>query len=484
MAITSEMLNELPKKTLLEIAKSRKIKGRTKLDTEELSENISSKNLTVNELKIVCDKKGLQKTGARDVLVARIWPGHGSNVKSDFEKLTESEAASIFLNMKTVEISLEDLMLDPANPRFHKQKQNLEDIAIPTKENQDFCVEQITEAHGGFEDLRTKMMQFGFVSHENIYVRPLRGPDPVKYVVLEGNRRTACAKHILEDYIKLGVDVDDKPEIWTDSFNTLTCQVYEGDRDDIAWIIQGFRHNGGVKDWDPLRQAKFFVMRMEADDLTETQLADSMGISSSDVKGRTTAYYMLKSANELLTPSKRFPEADSSKSFGWFAESVNKSSPLRKWLGWNASTKKFTNKDHMTSFRDMANGEKEQFKAGQHALAKYSKKLISSDGVATHYWDSMTSDSDMMLDTAHAQYIAEEQRKKEDERASQKTIAAQYTVISKALGELRSPALAGPDSMKTLSEDRATQIRELLDGLKEGIEVWEDQIASKFPPAE
>lgn len=484
MAITTEMLNELSKKTLLEIAKSRKIKGRTTMSNEELIENISSKKFTVSELKIVCNKKGLQRTGTRDELVARIWPVHGSAVKSDFEKLTESEAASIFLNMKTVKIPLEDLMLDPANPRFHKQKQNLEDIAITTKENQDFCVEQITEAHGGFEDLRTKMMQFGFVSHENIYVRPLRGTDPAKYVVLEGNRRTACAKHILEDYIKIGIEVDDKPEIWTNSFKELTCQVYEGSRDDIAWIIQGFRHNGGVKDWDPLRQAKFFVMRMEADDLTETQLADSMGISSADVKGRTTAYYMLKSANELLTSSKRFPEADSSKSFGWFAESVNKSSPLKKWLGWNAATKKFTNKERMTNFRDMANGEKEQFKAGQHALAKYSKKLISSDGVATHYWDSMTSDPDMMLDTAHAQYIADEQRKKDDERASQKTIAAQKTVISKALGELRSPALGGPDSMKTLTEEGAIQIRQLLNDLKEGIEIWEAQIAPKLPSAE
>jgi hypothetical protein len=484
MSITVEMLKKIPKVILVNIAKSRKIKGRSKMDVEQLSDSISSKKLTMSELKIICDKKGLPKNGNKAELVARIWTDQGNTIKSDFEKLTSIEAASIFLSMKTVEISLKKLMLDPANPRFHKQKQNLEDIVITNKENQDFCLEQITDAHGGFEDLRTKMMQFGFVSHENIYVRPLRGTDPVSYVVLEGNRRTACAKHISENYIDLGIDVDGKPEIWTESFETLTCQVYEGDREDIAWIIQGFRHNGGVKDWDPLRQAKFFVMRMEADDLTETQLADSMGIGSGDVKGRTTAYYMLKSANELLTQSKRFPEADSSKSFGWFAESVNKSSPLRKWLGWNASSKKFTNKDRMTSFRDMANGEKEQFKAGQHALMKYSKKLISSDGVATQYWDSMTSDSDMMLDTAHAQYIADQLRKKEEERASQKTIATQTAVFNKALGELRTPALAGPDSMKTLTEDRAVEIRELLESLKEGIEVWEGQIAMRYPIAE
>ena len=394
MDITVDMLAKL---TVAQLDVLRDVRETGAGNKKQKAEKIlAKKKISKDELKVIATDNNLSTVGNKGELIKRIWPDEAEEAESvsDFEEMTELEAAQIFQQMRRVEINLDKLYLDPANPRFHKQKK-VEDAEIGSDTNQKHCTDQI-EVEGGYADLETKMLKFGFVDHESPYVRPIEGTDPQEYVVLEGNRRTACAKHVVEEYIETGIDIDDKPENWKESFSSMSCQVYEGERTDIAWIIQGFRHNGGVKDWHPVRRAKFFVMRMEADDVSARELQDSLGLSDS-VSAMVKSYRMLQSANSIVDSAKKFPEAESEKSYGWFAEGVNKSPRLRDWLGWNDAERKFTKKENVKAFRDMVLGDAQQFATGQKRLAVVSKKLINADGSPKRDWKEMVENSDITL---------------------------------------------------------------------------------------
>lgn len=480
MNITVDMLVKLTGAQLNVLGTSRGTSGKNKLVK---AQNILNKSgLKKKELVVIAMDNNLTQGGSKNVLIERIWPDEAAEAESvsDFEEMTELEASQLFQQMTRVDIELNKLFLDPANPRFHKQKK-VEDPEISNDTNQKHCTDQI-EVEGGYVDLETKMLKFGFVDHESPYVRPIEGSDPPEYVVLEGNRRTACAKHIVEEFIEPGIDIDDKPENWKESFSSMNCQVYNGERADIAWIIQGFRHNGGVKDWHPVRRAKFFVMRMEADGVTARELQDSLGLTES-VSAMVKSYRMLQSANSIVDTAKKFPEADSEKSYGWFAEGVNKSPRLKDWLGWNDVERKFTKKDNVKAFRDMVLGPKKQFAVGQKRLSVVSKKLINEGGTPSVYWQQMVDDEDVNLEQANTSFDVAAATSVQQAQLASKTLTDQTEVLSEAIGHLRAPVLGGDDGLGAIDAARALTIRQLLDDIDAGVLIWRRQVDTQHAPA-
>ena len=109
----------------------------------------------------------------------------------------------------------------------------------------------------GLVELKNSILRNGFLPLDRIVVRELDGIRG-KYVVIEGNRRLAALKWLRSDIdeglvAEEGIDPDsDYLEKLAESTKEIEVLVYLGDdKNDIAWILQGIRHIGGIRDWEP-----------------------------------------------------------------------------------------------------------------------------------------------------------------------------------------------------------------------------------------
>lgn len=179
------------------------------------------------------------------------------------------------------EIALDDLMLDPNNPRFVRKfatPKHFFDDAIEgcqsdvlkhftrgkgKSENGDSDTDESSSGESDdffkIEDLWNSMSNIGFVPIDRIVVRKLKDSD--KYLVIEGNRRIATAKQLLKKD-----DLEKNPK------NKLTIKIKESLRsietlqlnvegmsqeevDHRVSVILGLRHYGSVLEWTPLPKA-------------------------------------------------------------------------------------------------------------------------------------------------------------------------------------------------------------------------------------
>ncbi len=183
--------------------------------------------------------------------------------------------------MKEQRIAIDNLMLDPNNPRFVQrfgaQKHFSDDVIEGLQNNilKYFTIRKGTKEYedsdndesfdidldefSDIEDLWNSMSNVGFVPIDRIVVRKLHNSD--KYVVIEGNRRIATAKKLLKkDNQEKNPEKRLSPRI-TDSLKIVETMFFdtEGmnqeDMDHQLAVILGLRHHGSVKEWTPLPKA-------------------------------------------------------------------------------------------------------------------------------------------------------------------------------------------------------------------------------------
>jgi hypothetical protein len=177
--------------------------------------------------------------------------------------------------LKEILISIEDLLLDPNNPRFIcnlEQPAKIQDGEIekqqentlkrfsrnPAPEDPDFDVTNI-------KDLYDSMLRIGFVGIDRIVVRPIKGSHE-KYLVLEGNRRIAAVKSILRDYDNSLTPLNHptlRKDVATNMnlFKKITAMLLETEGlldeqiEHKVAILLGIRHHGSLLEWEPLPRA-------------------------------------------------------------------------------------------------------------------------------------------------------------------------------------------------------------------------------------
>ena len=169
-------------------------------------------------------------------------------------------------------IPIEDLLLDPNNPRFMKslnEAGRIPDEDIEGQQSEILKRFKRTRLEQDEEDdvtnissLYQSMKTIGFIPIDRIVVRPLVGGK--KYLVIEGNRRVSTVKIILEEYeSKGGLKPREREEIvpFLDSFKNLPCMIIDTDgksQEEIEYcvsVILGLRHHGSLLEWEPLPAA-------------------------------------------------------------------------------------------------------------------------------------------------------------------------------------------------------------------------------------
>lgn len=150
--------------------------------------------------------------------------------------------------MDTAEINpmkVSDLTFDLKNPRLPEF--DLTDNATETE-----VIKVLWEAM----DVREVVMSIaasGFFPHEPLIV----APEGEKNVVIEGNRRLAAVKVLLDPSL-IGVEVD-LPEITEDAKEALQeLPTVRGTRED-AWRYLGFKHVNGPAKWSSYAKSRYIA---------------------------------------------------------------------------------------------------------------------------------------------------------------------------------------------------------------------------------
>lgn len=181
----------------------------------------------------------------------------------------------------------DELRLDPNNVRL--------DPAIRGNAPQGDILQELFQSENAF-DLAESIAKVGLLTHEVPTV--LRRGDA--WVVVEGNRRAAAIKGLLNPYAVPGYQsrlsklVDENP--LPDSLKSIECLIAPN-QDEADQLIATLHTSNPRKPWGPLRQAEFFASRLSEGKSVEQLIADYPTIDVAEFVRTAEMHKLLKSAD-------------------------------------------------------------------------------------------------------------------------------------------------------------------------------------------
>ncbi len=149
-------------------------------------------------------------------------------------------------------IKPQNLLLDPSNPRLgDKAKLLLDGKKYSPKDKfvQDKLLEEISKGSHELETLKNSIRSSGYLNIDSIFVQEV---DDGNYLVLEGNRRTAAIKSLLEEADSLSSSV-------LRSLSLVPVKLLQEKDPERARIavsrILAIRHISGPKPWGAMLEA-------------------------------------------------------------------------------------------------------------------------------------------------------------------------------------------------------------------------------------
>lgn len=221
-------------------------------------------------------------------------------------------------------IAVENLFLDPDNPRLAKPGSRVTDIEL---------LEELYRRYD-LKDVLLSLAQHGYFSEEPLIAVPK--PDnnagaPTEYIVVEGNRRLAALKLLLSDNLRKQVGAKNIPtpasEAVIAKLRKVPVKIYQTRAEIIAYL--GVRHITGIKPWDSQAKAKYvYSLVKEGHSISEVT---KMVASRSDIVARgLLSLYVLNQANKIA--DKPWEEQTEGFSFSFIYTALEYNS-VRKYLG-------------------------------------------------------------------------------------------------------------------------------------------------------
>jgi hypothetical protein len=147
-------------------------------------------------------------------------------------------------------LDVKDLDLDPLNPR----------LVVPAEVSQSDLLTLLHDEEG-LDELVPSFLENGYFEEEPLVVVP-RGE---RFTVVEGNRRLAALKLLLDSNLQRKVRVAGWPKPTQEQRRALEivpCVLYRT-RDEVIPFL-GYRHITGAKKWAPFQKARFVAQLLEA----------------------------------------------------------------------------------------------------------------------------------------------------------------------------------------------------------------------------
>jgi hypothetical protein len=181
--------------------------------------------------------------------------------------------------MEEKKVPFGQLLLDPLNPRLPEEVHGGSQVKI---------LEYLQE-NAVLEELARSYLNNGFFQHEHL----IATPDGDSFVALEGNRRLAAVKILLEDddakEAELRFDLDEEMTEEVKA-SLLTLPVFVApDRAAVRKYL-GFRHIGGIKTWSSEAKARYLATEVELVKDEENPFLDVARRVGSNVQGVRHSY--------------------------------------------------------------------------------------------------------------------------------------------------------------------------------------------------
>ena len=163
-------------------------------------------------------------------------------------------------NLPKKKVELQDLILDPNNPRFSKNERELitNEAAFANDSIQAEALRKMNDKQFDVVSLEKSIKENGFVSLvQPILVRELKG----NYLVIEGNRRTSALKNLIAKH-KAANKRDDvlSDELLEQITSVEVVDCTNTSKDDVD-VLLGMIHVGGTKDWE-LLPSSFYIYKL------------------------------------------------------------------------------------------------------------------------------------------------------------------------------------------------------------------------------
>lgn len=188
----------------------------------------------------------------------------------------------------------EKLLLDPDNPRLAELKLTIKD--------QDRILQWLWK-NKAVSELVDSMLAGGYWRHEELFVSKEDG----KLVVIEGNRRLAAVKLLMEPEtrarLNIKADWSPSPSV-VESLKTLPIIIRP--RADI-WDYVGFKHLNGPQPWDSIAKAQYIHRVYTSFGVPLETIAATLGDRNDTVVRMYRGYLVLRQAMDegLFDPENR-----------------------------------------------------------------------------------------------------------------------------------------------------------------------------------
>lgn len=191
-------------------------------------------------------------------------------------------------------IPTDKLRFDPNNPRFFGTQKD-------QKRTQDQLYQALINDFGAL-GLVDSLLANGFVPYEPLVVRN----EGTHYSVLEGNRRLAAVRYILENSDEYG-EKSTKPIA---DLNYLPCIIFEESGPSALTREQtylGLRHFSGFKPWQPRSKAEYLARQIDAGS-SPGELAVKLNTTTNKLKKYLIAMNLLNKVRkkDSESPAKSF----------------------------------------------------------------------------------------------------------------------------------------------------------------------------------
>jgi hypothetical protein len=203
-----------------------------------------------------------------------------------------------------VDIPVEKLLLDPKNPR-------LVEHGVPDGASQAVLVKSLWSMMA-VQEVALSIAHNGFFRHEPLIVEQ----QGTKYIVLEGNRRLAAVRLLLDGDLRKKLKATDLPSIdridpsRRKALSTLPCLVTTRR---AVWQYLGFKHVNGPATWGSYSKAQYIAQVHNEYEVPLDQIAEQIGDTHSTVERMYRGLMVVEQAEEANV----FHRANSFKKFGF-----------------------------------------------------------------------------------------------------------------------------------------------------------------------
>jgi hypothetical protein len=182
-------------------------------------------------------------------------------------------------------VPVKDLYLDPQNPR-------LAGLQL-TIDQQDQILKTLWQERA-VNELVDSIATSGYWEHEELFASKEDG----KLIVIEGNRRLAAVKLLLDKDLKTRLGVSGVPDLSADERKKLEkLPVIECKREDV-WQYIGFKHVNGPQDWDSIAKAQYIARVHNEYHVPLDQIAQTIGDRHDTVKRLYRGLMVLQQAEK------------------------------------------------------------------------------------------------------------------------------------------------------------------------------------------